>query len=257
MSKGKHEGIALRDLFERVAAKLAANAGKRRRHKVEYLLSGIVSCACGGAMHGRTQVKEGNGKVYSYYRCRWCGTTVPARLDEIVLEKLCDVGKDGHYLKDRERVARNVGAATRQDKDHSVQQLRKLRKHCAVLKEEISLLASKLVRIDSESAIRAIERQIEQRQLALDSEEEAMAALSSNGNRSTLAKKIRQEVDAVVRFADRIKGAEPALLRNYIRAMVPRICVDVPNNAIEITLQSDFLVDEIERTDRGSWLPPG
>ncbi len=256
LSKGKQEGIAPRDLFERVAAKLAANAGKRRRHKTEYLLSGIVSCACGGAMHGRTQVKEGNGKVYSYYRCRWCGTTVPARLNEIVLQKLCEVGKDDHYLKDRERVARNLEAATQQDKDHSVQQIRKLRKHYAVLKEEISSLTSKLVHVDSESAIRAIEQQIEQRQLALDGEEEAMAALSSNGCGSTLVKKVRQEVDAVVRFADRIKGAEPELLRNYIRAMVPRICVDVPNNAIEITLQSDSLVGEIERMDTDSSPPP-
>jgi len=253
LSEGKHEGIAQRDLFERVGAKLAANAGKRRRNKTKYLLSGIVTCACGGAMHGRTQVKEGSEKVYSYYRCRWCGTTVPIRLNEIVLQKLCDVGKDGHYLKDRERVARNLETATKQNKEHAVQKRRKLRKHYAVLKEEINSLTSKLVHVDSESAIRAIEQQIGQRQLALDGEEEAMAALANNGGGSALAKKVRREVDAVVRFADRIKGAEPELLRTYIRAMVPRICVDVPKNTIEITLQSDFLVGEIERTDRGSW----
>lgn len=252
LSDGQHEGVVPRDLYERVVAKLAANAGKRRRHKAEYLLSGIVSCACGGAMHGRTQVKEGNGKVYSYYRCRWCGTSVPARLNEIVLEKLCELGKDGAYLKDRERVAHNLEATSQQDKDHSIQQLRKLRKRCAALKEEISSLATKLAHLDSDSAIRAIEQQIEQRQLTLDGEEEAIAALSNNGCVSTLATKVRQEVDAVVRFADRIKGAEPALLRNYIRAVVPRICVDVPNNSIEITLQSDSLVDEIERKDTGS-----
>jgi hypothetical protein len=69
--EGEHEAILERDVWERVQALLAEKGGDRvvrNGRNPEYLLTGIVRCACCTKAFVPASNRR-NGRVYRYYRC--------------------------------------------------------------------------------------------------------------------------------------------------------------------------------------------
>jgi site-specific DNA recombinase len=66
---GEHEAIIERAIFDRAQAILETRkgCGRRRGRNPEYLLAGILGCACGGALTPAST--RTRGKEYRYYRC--------------------------------------------------------------------------------------------------------------------------------------------------------------------------------------------
>jgi site-specific DNA recombinase len=65
----------------------------RRAERYPFLLSGLINCACGSAVHGNCVNKA--GKLYPYYRCPECRIARPARpIDAEVWE---DIRNLTHY----------------------------------------------------------------------------------------------------------------------------------------------------------------
>ncbi len=137
---GQHEAIIDRESFERAAAIIEGNAKNRRgpplRTQYDYLLTGVLRCACGYSL--TTSAGNGRGGRYHYYRCvgiqKKPDHACPVkqvraeRADEAVLEIVREAARDPKLLEEAVAEANRLA-------DQSV---KPLRERATALKRELS-----------------------------------------------------------------------------------------------------------------------
>ena len=90
--EGQHHAIIDADTFDRAQEVMASNTKRRSgpplRSQYDYLLTGIVRCACGYAL--TTSAGNGRGGRYHYYRCVGTGKKVrhPCKVKQVRAEKV-------------------------------------------------------------------------------------------------------------------------------------------------------------------------
>lgn len=137
---GQHEAIVDRETFERAGAIVEGNAKNRRgpplRTQYDYLLTGVLRCACGYSL--TTSAGNGRGGRYHYYRCvgiqKKPDHACPVkqvraeRADEAVLEIVREAARDPKLLEEAVAEANRLA-------DHSV---KPLRERATALKRELN-----------------------------------------------------------------------------------------------------------------------
>ncbi len=137
---GQHEAIVDRETFERAGAIVEGNAKNRRgpplRAQYDYLLTGVLRCACGYSL--TTSAGNGRGGRYHYYRCvgiqKKPDHACPVkqvraeRADEAVLEIVREAARDPKLLEEAVAEANRLA-------DQSV---KPLRERATALKRELN-----------------------------------------------------------------------------------------------------------------------
>ena len=208
------------------------------------LLTGVAQCShCGGSM----KIQTGKGGQYRYYKCRSCmdkgkaackGVTIPeAKLDEIVLESLCE-----HVI-----TPERMGAAIEmliarseirtKDLAGRLKALSKEKREVEKQLKNLYVLASDGIEMDGSlrSHLKGLQDRREQliKQISgLERQRDLPVRKLSKERREIIAQKIRQRL---------LHPDDPGFRRAYLRLMVTR--VEVSDEEIKITGPNAALAD--------------
>jgi DNA invertase Pin-like site-specific DNA recombinase len=184
---GEHEAIIERTTFDRAQAILETRkeCGRRRGRNPEYLLTGILQCACGGSLTPAST--RTRGKEYRYYRCvtrdkrggEACNArSLPAQaIEEFVVQRLREsvatpemaAQVEAELLEQVERTRVSLARQRRRLREHVPRKEQEYRraneetltaegKAWTVAKERADFLAAELN--DAEAQLRDVERML-------------------------------------------------------------------------------------------------
>jgi site-specific DNA recombinase len=262
ISPGEHEAIVSEETFNEAQEILASKARKPTRAHNSYMLAGLLRCGkCGGTLHGYTFTKKNSGKTYIYYKCHnyaskgrsvCTGMTVPSRpLEEFVVQTLMDLSKDRNFLNDKEKMLTTLreeceGASTRRGAE-----IEKLIAEEKQLQSKLDTLLAKLEDglIDDEDFSQRYHKikqtladnkiMQEQHQQGAERPEAALDALNAS-------------FEEIASFGNNWDFLDDEGKRLKIQTVVREIEVFKD----KINMQVFLDVDDVYRTDRGSWPPP-
>ncbi len=177
---GQHDAIVDRELFDRVASAIADNTKRRTgalaRAHYDYLLTGLLRCACGSAL--TTSAANGHGGRYHYYRCvglnkkdrHACAVKQvrAERIDETVLGIVKDAARDpalvAEAVEEANKLAREQISPLQQRVDQLKRELAEAEQSARELLEQ-ALSAG----VGTTSTLRSLLAEAEQRQASLRS----------------------------------------------------------------------------------------
>ncbi len=144
--ENSHPAIIDRDTWERVQKIMNAKKNNGRKPKADYLLTGLVFCECGSAMHGQTSKRKGDGQEYEYryYLCSaHCGNkSVKADyVEECVYSYLQALMTDENKATLQTTLAkykRELQAATAVDEAHTQKEIDERQKQIDIVMQNMS-----------------------------------------------------------------------------------------------------------------------
>ncbi|TAK05277.1 hypothetical protein EPO33_04910 [Patescibacteria group bacterium] len=250
---GTHPALVSREVFARVQEVFRQkDSGGRTRIRLEHLLSGKVRCpSCGKNLIPERHVKP-SGRVYSYYRCHWAGSTCRYLTAAEPLET--EVVRQVRDLRLAERAApilrRQLREEMRRETARQAEQVRALRAGRRGLdvqyRQLVMRMANELVSIgayekeftDIHQAMRACESRL--RAVKVDGEEtrgtQALLEIAENCE-AWLASPDpvlrRRAVDGVVECIEIVGGSPEIIVRPAWRELRGQT-VDAPAVAVPV-----------------------
>jgi site-specific DNA recombinase len=240
--EGEHSAIVERVVFARAQALLADNTmeKKDRGRNPEYLLRGVLHCACCGSAFTPASTTKG-GAVYRYYRCvrrdtqgtEACASSpLPAgAIEEHVIERVREATADGELAAD---VARAVSRLVHTRRQEILVERQKLPPKIAALSDNLRRL------VDTLTGLTGSARQhLDGRLHEVDAERARYEAQLVAADRD-LASLDRNEVETTwvaACLADFDKVWDVLTLENrgrLVRAVIQRVEVDQPASQVRV-----------------------
>jgi hypothetical protein len=241
--EGEHEAIIDREMFLRVQRVLDGhNRRGHGRRNDDYLLAGVIRCACCGGAYTTASTRK-KGKGYRYYRCvtrdKRGTDACPARplpaeaIESFVIDRIRDTIERGEFadnfaepirvriLKERNRLDRERRAL--------VKRIERFETECETLSATIAGAAAPVQP--------AIEAQLVEAARELDESRSRELELTRRLDRLADIEVESRWVESALREFPRLWDVMTAAnRRRLVQALVERITVDEPAGHIEVRL---------------------
>ena len=249
---GEHDAIIDAETFEKVQAIIDSKRcgrGPRRQRNFEYILQGVLYCACNLKMT-TVNATGRNGKVHRYYRC--FGQTrgpskecrhprVPAvDIEPVIVDKIREVCADpavrGEVAKRLSWGKEQSGRAIALERDVIQKQIEELGKEAQDLLTFVRESGGKAGTTVSDR-LAEIELAIDEERLKANELDDRLRGLSAAVGR------VQSALDLLANFAEVWEVLVPEERCDLVKLLVDRVDVDVPAGKLKITLHD--LADEL------------
>ncbi len=242
---GEHDAIVDAETFERVQSLIDSKRcgrGPRRQRNFDYILQGVLYCACEGSMTTVNGTGR-NGTVHRYYRCykqtRGPGCTcthprVPAvDIEPVIIDRIREVCADPAV---RTAVARRLQWGKEQSGRAIALERDVIQKRIDELGKEGQDLLT-FVRESGGKAGATVSDRLTKLELALD-EERLRAGELDNRLRglSAAVGRVQSALNLLANFSEVWEVLVPEERCDLVKLLIERIDVDVPAGELKITL---------------------
>jgi DNA invertase Pin-like site-specific DNA recombinase len=242
LHEAEHTPLIPRETFTRVRALLegATESKKDRGRNPDYVLRGLLRCACCGASFTPASTRKGRAE-YRYYRCLTrdkqgrdaCPSSpLPAdAIEEYVLERLRETTADGMLAKDVAASVKERAAARRKD---ILTERQKLPNEIASLSDEGKRLVETIATVNGAARRLLDERLVEIGQQLARSEARLAAAERELANLDALEVEAAWVTQCLTDFDKVWDVLTPENRARLLRAVVQRVEVDEPANKVSV-----------------------
>jgi site-specific DNA recombinase len=250
--EGEHDAIIDSATFEKVQAIIDSKRcgrGPRRQRNFEYILQGVLHCACELKMT-TVNATGRNGKVHRYYRC-FGQTRGPAKecahprvpafdIEPVIIDKIREVCADPTV---RGEVAKRLSWGKEQSGRAIALERDVIQKAIDELGKEAQELLT-FVRESGGKAGTTVSDRLAEIELAIDEERMKANELDDRlRGLSAAVGRVQSALDLLANFAEVWEVLVPEERCDLVKLLVERVDVDVPAGKLKITLHD--LADEL------------